>query len=86
VVESRPLGFPNPAYIARSGEMIALIQEEWEKLSKSEKRRQLFLTQKQTLCSFLEHGAISQAQFDKSFGDLMDKMGYDENGNPCPVK
>ena len=39
------------------------------------------LKQKQMLLDFLERNAISQAQFDKSFGDLMAKMGYDENGN-----
>ena len=50
-------------------------QEEWEKLSPEEKRVQLYLNQKQTLEAFLERGAISQAQFDKSLGDLTIKMG-----------
>ena len=53
-------------------------QTEWEKLSPEEKKRQLYLTksrQKQTLEAFLERGAISQAQFDKSLGDLTVKMG-----------
>lgn len=35
------------------------------------------LVQKHTLELFLERGAISQAQFDKSFGDLKVKMGID---------
>ena len=49
--------------------------EEWEKLSPEEKRVQLYLSQKQTLEAFLERGAISQSQFDKSLGDLTVKMG-----------
>ena len=58
-----------------------MTQEEWEKLTQEEKRRQLFLKQKQMLLDFLERNAISQTQFDKSFGDLMAKMGYDESGS-----
>ena len=50
-------------------------QEEWERLSPEEKRVQLYLNQKQTLEAFLERGAISKAQFDKSLGDLTVKMG-----------
>lgn len=50
-------------------------QFEWEKLSPEEKRKQLYLNQKQTLETFLERGAISKSQFDKSLGDLTTKMG-----------
>ena len=50
-------------------------QAEWETLSPEEKKRQLYLSQKQTLEAFLERGAISQAQFDKSLGDLTVKLG-----------
>ena len=35
----------------------------------------LFLRQKETLDMFLERGAISQAQHDKSLHDLIEKMG-----------
>jgi hypothetical protein len=52
-------------------------QVEWERLSPEEKRVQLYLNQKQTLEAFLERGAISKAQFDKSLGDLTIKMGMD---------
>lgn len=45
----------------------------------SDKRRELFDQQVELLNTFLEHGAISQAQYDKSFGDLAEKMGYKEN-------
>ena len=48
---------------------------EWTDLSPKEKKIQLFLNQKKTLDLFLERGAISQAQYDKSLGDLREKMG-----------
>ena len=48
---------------------------EWATLIPEEKKQQLFLNQKKTLDLFLERGAISQAQYDKSLGDLREKMG-----------
>ena len=48
---------------------------EWEKLSPEEKKKQLFLKQKELLDTFLEKNAISKVQYDKSLGDLRDKMG-----------
>ena len=48
---------------------------EWSALSYEEKNHQLFLRQKSLLDGFLERGAISQAQHDKSLHDLMVKMG-----------
>ena len=50
-------------------------QYEWEQLSPEQKKIQLYLEQKKTLETFLAYGAISRAQFDKSLGDLMVKMG-----------
>ena len=50
-------------------------QTDWEKLSSEEKRVQLYLKQKKLLEDFLERGAISKAQYDKSLGDLTEKMG-----------
>ena len=50
---------------------------QWETLPREDKKKQLFLNQKQTLELFLERGAISQAQFDKSYNDLKTKMGMD---------
>ena len=55
-------------------------QFEWEQLSPEDKKKQLYLEQKKTLVTFLAHGAISKAQFDKSLGDLTEKMGM---GNLC---
>lgn len=49
----------------------------WENLTLEEKRKQLFLKQKKTLDLFLERNAISKAQYDKSLGDLREKMGME---------
>ena len=46
----------------------------WQRLSPEEKKLQLFPNQKRTLVLFLEKNAISQAQYDKSLGDLKEKM------------
>jgi len=48
---------------------------DWTKLSPEEKKKQLFLNQKRLLDTFLEKNAISKAQYDKSLGDLREKMG-----------
>ena len=55
-------------------------QTEWESLTPEEKKKQLYLYQKQTLDIFLKSGAISRAQYNKSLGDLTEKMGMN-NGN-----
>ena len=47
----------------------------WSALSYEEKNHQLFLKQKALLDGFLERGAISKAQHDKSMHDLIEKMG-----------
>ena len=48
----------------------------------TDKKKQLFLQQKQTLDTFLATGAITKAQYDKSLGDLTVKMGMtDREGN-----
>lgn len=43
-------------------------------LTYKEKNLRLFFEQKKTLDLFLERGAISKAQHDKSLGDLIEKM------------
>ena len=50
-------------------------QRSWETLNPEEKKHQLFLNQKKTLDLFLERGAISQSQYDKSLGDLRERKG-----------
>lgn len=50
--------------------------DEWSGLSPDEKKRELYLRQKDLLDTFLEHGAITRAQYEKSLGDLTEKMGF----------
>ena len=52
-----------------------LDDREWNKMSQSEKKIELFRQQKRTLDLFLERNAISKQQYDKSLGDLIVKMG-----------
>ena len=60
---------------------------DWSNLSPEEKKIQLFLQQKETLDLFLARNAISQAQYDKSYGDLIAKMGLEDivvqGDKPC---
>lgn len=50
----------------------------FENLSAEDAKMQLFLNQKATLDLFLEKGAITRAQYDKSFGDLKRLMGFED--------
>ncbi len=52
--------------------------QNWDSLSYEEKNHQLYLKQKALLNQFLEKGAISQVQHDKSLHDLIEKMGEKE--------
>ncbi|MCQ2435799.1 MAG: hypothetical protein MJ101_02735 [Clostridia bacterium] len=47
-----------------------------------DKKRALYDSQKKLLDTFLRHGAITEAQYNKSLGDLTVKMGMagDKNG------
>lgn len=49
--------------------------KDWDSMTYVEKNRELYYRQKQLLADFLERGAISQAQHDKSLHDLTVKMG-----------
>ena len=51
-------------------------ENEWANLTPEEKKRKLYEKQKSLLDTFLEHRAISQQQYDKSLGDLTEKMGF----------
>ena len=51
----------------RTGHSNLMTKERWQKVG-------LFRQQKKLLDTFLEKGAISQAQYNKSFGDLCDLM------------
>ena len=52
----------------RTGHSNLITKERWQKVN-------LFRQQKQLLDTFLQNGAITRAQYDKSFGDLRDLMG-----------
>ena len=53
---------------------IDIEDKEWVALSHEQKNHQLYLRQKALLDQFLEKGAISQEQHDKSLHDLTEKM------------
>jgi hypothetical protein len=55
--------------------MLKMMQRDRALLSPEEKKKQLFLDQKRLLDTFLEKKAISRAQYNKSLGDLREKMG-----------
>lgn len=51
------------------------MKNEYSSLTPQEKKIDLYLRQKHTLDLFLERKAITQAQYNKSLGDLTEKMG-----------
>ena len=53
-----------------------------DSMSAVEKKRDFYLRQRELLDTFLEHGAISQAQHDKSLGDLTGKTRMQPSGQP----
>ena len=53
-------------------------QVKWQTMDHDEKNHQLFLKQKAMLQQFLANGAITQEQYNKSYGDMKKKMGYDD--------
>ena len=54
----------------RTGHSNLMTKERWQKV-------ELFLEQKKTLDTFLNTKAITQAQYDKSYGDLVQLMGME---------
>ena len=48
----------------------------WASLSYAEKNKELYRRQKHLLEMFLERGAISKEQYEKSLHDLTMKMNY----------
>lgn len=59
--------------------------ERKDRMTAEEKKRNLYLRQKELLDTFLEHGAISQSQHDKSLKDLTEKMGIEPDMLPANV-
>ena len=54
------------------------IIKHWEELTLEEKNHRLYLEQKILLDTFLEHGAITQAEHDRSMHDLREKTGEND--------
>ena len=54
--------------------------KKWEDMTPEEKKVELYLQQKNMLELFLERNAISKSQYEKSLGDLKDKMGMHDIG------
>ena len=53
-------------------------EKQWNNMTHEEKQDWLFRQQEETLARFLEHGAISKEQYNKSLHDLIEKMGHHE--------
>jgi len=60
------------------GAVMDIHDDEWADLTPEEKNRQLYEKQVAMLQGFLERHAISKEQYEKSYGDLTEKMGYKE--------
>ena len=54
---------------------------EYSQLTAEEKKIRLYLSQKKLLDDSLERNAISKVQYDKSLGDLTEKMGMEKYRN-----
>ncbi len=68
IIELYRHGFGDPQELVAAAEYLKTFHVP------EEQKTQLFLTQKQTLDLFLQNGAITKAQYDKSLGDLKEKM------------
>lgn len=53
---------------------VSIEDEKWSAMTHEQKNHDLYLRQKALLDQFLEKGAISQEQHDKSLHDLTEKM------------
>ena len=49
-------------------------QMEWSALTPEDKKKQLYLQQKDVLIKFLERNAITKVEYEKSLSDLTTKM------------
>lgn len=55
-----------------------IMNKEYSQLTAEEKKIKLYLSQKKLLDEFLERKAITKAQYDKSLGDLTEKMSMEK--------
>ena len=58
---------------------VTYTNDSWATMTPEDKKRLLFLRQKELLDTFLEKKAITREQYEKSLHDLTEKMGYTEN-------
>ena len=56
-------------------------RDSWATMTHEEKNRILYQKQKKLLATFLEKGAISKDQYEKSLHDLTEKMGAKLNAD-----
>lgn len=71
---------------AEKGSVSKMENTDGQRVLPDEGKKRLYYEQKRTLDLFLERGAISRAQYDKSLGDLTRKMGMSGENAPCPGK
>ena len=55
-----------------------MAEKDWTDMTPEEKRIELFHRQKNMLDAFLQRNAISKEQYEKSLGDLTEKMGMSD--------
>ena len=58
---------------------VTYMNDSWAAMTPEDKKRLLFLRQKELLDTFLEKKAITREQYEKSLHDLTEKMDYTEN-------
>ena len=56
-------------------------RDSWAMMTLEEKNRIIYQKQKELLATFLEKGAISKEQYEKSLHDLTEKMGAKLNAD-----
>ena len=59
---------------------------DWRSLPPGERKRILFIKQKDLLDTFLSRGAIDRRQYEKSLTCMAEKMGMELNGDPSKRK
>ena len=68
------------------GSVFKMENTDGQRVLPDEGKKRLYYEQKHTLDLFLERGAISRAQYDKSLGDLTRKMGMPDEIGQRPGK
>ena len=61
-------------------------ETEWQSMPPEERKRALFIKQKDLLDTFLSHGALDRKQYEESLASMAKDMGFDLNGNAIEPK